>query len=725
MKIAFVYNLRTKDSEDEAELLTPAIIKHVVDALEELGHRVAEVEASGNPSTFVDRLLAAAPDLIFNAAEGRVGSAREAFYPGLYEQLGIPFTGAGPSLLHMNLDKHLAKTVVAAHGVNVPKGVLVTKKGQALPGDLRYPLMVKPNAEGSSKGISQDSVVETPEAAAARIENLLTLYPAGAVVEEFIEGRELSVPLLEAYPGKLLEIVEHTFNLESIGGKFNIYDYAMKSDASVADRAVNVVCPPPLTAEERAAVTEMARRAFEVMNCPDLGRVDIRLRTDGTPYFIELNPLPSLHPRASMNIAARACGLSEKDVMRLVVRSAARRFGIPVRSPQKPAAGQGDKSPARPTIRELGLFIGRLPTGVQNAITDVKGVRVGHVTHIESGDLPGIPGTAHVRTGLTAVLPADGSVFKRNVAAGGHIINGSGEMAGLSRVMEWGWLETPILLTSTMGVDVARAGLLAWAMEKSPQIGVDWPIVVPVVAGADDSYLNDIRARRLSTADVRKAIEGATGGAVRQGSVGAGTGQISFGFAGGIGTASRVLRGDDGDYVVGVLVLANFGRMVNLTVEGAVVGRHLDTLYPAEANGPGDGSVTVIIATDAPLLPQQLSALAKRSSLGLARVGSFSAARSGEFALAFSTGNRLAREEHGQRRGRTLRTLGNSVLNVLFEGVVEATEEASLNAICCSSGMSGRQDRLIPALPHETVLELLGKGRVKGKGKGKAAPPPQ
>jgi len=709
MKIAFVYNLRTKDSEDEAELLTPEIIHHVMDALNQLGHKVVEVEASGSPSAFVDRLLDIEPDLIFNAAEGRIGSAREAFYPGLYEQLGIPFTGAGPSLLHMNLDKHLAKTVVAAQGINVPKGVLVTRKGQTLPPDLRYPLMIKPNAEGSSKGITQESLVETPEAARARLDKLLALYPLGAVVEEFIEGRELSVPILEAYPGKLLEPVEHTFNLDAFGGKYNIYDYDMKSSAEVADRTVNVVCPPVLTDEERAAVMDMARRVFEVMDCPDLGRVDIRLRTDGTPFFIELNPLPSLHPRASMIIGARACGLAAKDVMRLVIRSAARRF--------QPAVRADDPSPSRPTIRDLGVFVGRHRTGLHNAITDVKGVRVGHVTHMESRDLPGVQGTVHVRTGLTAVLPADGNVFKRNVAAGGYVINGVGEMAGLAHLLDWGWLETPILLTSTTSVDAVQTGVTSWLMDKSPEVGLDGPIVIPVVGAADDSFLNDVRARRVGTADVRKAIESASSGPVRQGSVGAGTGQISFDFAGGIGTSSRVLAEEEGAYTLGVLVLANFGRMANLTADGAVVGRHLDGMFPRESRRPGDGSVTVITATDAPLLPLQLNALAKRSAMGLARVGSYSAARSGEFAIAFSTGNRIAREEHNSRKTRSLRSVGNSVLNSLYEAVVEATEEASLNAICCSSGMTGRRDRVVPALPHETVVELLGKAMALPKRK--------
>ena len=604
------------------------------------------VEASGKPNEFVEKLLQAEPDLVFNAAEGRIGSAREAFYPGLYEQLGIPFTGAGPSLLHMNLDKHLAKTVVAAHGIAVPKGLLVLNKTQPLPDDLEFPLMIKPNAEGSSKGITQDSVVETLDAARKRIDSLLSLYPQGVVVEEFIDGRELSVPILEAYPGKLLEIVEHTFNLDSLGGKYNIYDYDMKSSAEVAQKAVNVVCPPMLEPQERDAVMEMARRVFEVMDCPDLGRVDIRLRKDGKPFFIELNPLPSLHPVASMIVGAKAAGLEYRDIIRLVVRSAARRYRLPIRAPQKVEISREDPSPSRPTVRDLGVFVGRFRTGLHNAITDVKGVRVGHVTHIKDAELPAVAGVTAIRTGVTAILPADGNVYNRNVIAGGVAVNGFAEMTGLTQIRQWGWLETPILLTSTMSVGAVHTGVVGHVLDRVPGSEADPPVVIPVIGHADDSYLNDVRGRRISPADdAKRAIESAKSGPVRQGSVGAGTGLTSFGFAGGLGTTSRILSEEDGGYTVGVLVLANFGMMANLTVGGAVVGPRLLEMFPDHERRPNDGSVTVIIGTDAPLQAAQLEDVARRASLGLGRVGSFGASLSGEVVLAFSTGNRIQRDE--------------------------------------------------------------------------------
>jgi D-alanine-D-alanine ligase-like ATP-grasp enzyme len=223
MRITVAYNLRTDDSEETAELLSVEDVERITGAIDSLNHTVTPVEVSGKPNEVVDRLLNSEPDLIFNVAEGTIGSSREAFYPGLYEQLGIPFTGGNASLLHLNLDKNLAKTFLASRGIRVPRGVLVTKKGQELPDELQYPLLIKPNKEGSSKGISQDSVVETLEAAHERIDSLLDRYPEGLVVEEFINGKELSVPLLESFPGQVLEVVEHTFDLERIGGKYNVY----------------------------------------------------------------------------------------------------------------------------------------------------------------------------------------------------------------------------------------------------------------------------------------------------------------------------------------------------------------------------------------------------------------------------------------------------------------------------------------------------------------------
>jgi D-alanine--D-alanine ligase len=459
MRVTIAYNLRMDDTEATAELLTEEDINRIYNAISSLQHNVTVVEVSGKPNEVVERLLESEPDLVFNLAEGTIGSSREAFYPGLYEQMGIPFTGGNASLLHLNLDKHLAKTVLASRGVRVPKGILITDKEFNLPDDLQYPLMIKPNSEGSSKGITQDSVVESEEQAISRIQGLLSHYPAGLVVEEFIGGRELSVPLLESFPGKLLDIVEHTFDLNKIGGKYNIYDYEMKQGGEAA-KSVNVICPANINADEEKAVNKMARQVFDIMSCPDVGRVDIRLHTNGNPYFIELNPLPSLHPSASLMTAAKSRGLEFRDVMRLIIRSAARRYKLPIRSVRPPKKTEIASGATRPTAREIGIQIGRLRQGVQNSITDVKGIRVGHFTRNEDNvQIPGTPLSTSIRTGITAVMPG-GQAYANRLAAGGFILNGVGEMSGLTQVIETGWLETPILLTNSHSVGRVHAGVV-------------------------------------------------------------------------------------------------------------------------------------------------------------------------------------------------------------------------------------------------------------------------
>ncbi len=540
MRITIAYNLRPDDTEATAELLTEADINRVSEAISSLQHTVTVVEVSGKPNGIIERLIESEPDLVFNLAEGTIGSSREAFYPGLYEQMGIPFTGGNASLLHLNLDKHLAKTVLSSHGICVPQGVLVTEKERQLPDNLQYPLIIKPNSEGSSKGITQDSVVESRKQALEQINRLLGHYPAGLVVEEYIGGRELSVPFLESYPGKLLDIVEHTFDLAKIGGKYNIYDYDMKQGGEAA-KAVNIICPSRINAEEEKAVTQMARQVFDIMSCPDVGRVDIRLHTNGRPYFIELNPLPSLHPCASLMTAAKSRGIEFRDVLRLIIRSAARRYGLALRSAKQPKKAQLSAEIPRPSAREIGIQVGRLQPGIHNSITDVKGVRVGHCSRVEDNvQIPGGTGMSSIRTGVTAILPA-GQAYANRIAAGGFILNGVGEMAGLTQVIETGWLETPILLTSSHSVGSVHAGVVNHMIKKYPKLGTESEVVLPVVGEADDSFLNDTRVGVCSAQDAVRAIESASSGPVLQGSIGAGTGMTCFDFAGGIGTSSRII----------------------------------------------------------------------------------------------------------------------------------------------------------------------------------------
>lgn len=712
MRITIAYNLRTDDTEATAELLSEEDINRISNAISSLQHTVTVVEVSGKPNDVVERLLNSEPDLVFNVAEGTIGSSREAFYPGLYEQMGIPFTGGNASLLHLNLDKHLAKTVLASRGIRVPQGILITDKDYKIPEDIQYPLMIKPNSEGSSKGITQDSVVESEEQAKTRIEKLLGHYPAGLVIEEFIGGRELSVPLLESFPGKLLDIVEHTFDLQKIGGKYNIYDYEMKQGGEAA-KSVNVICPAKINADEEKAVNRMAKEVFDIMSCPDVGRVDIRLHTNGNPYFIELNPLPSLHPGASLMTAARSRGLEFRDVMRLIIRSAARRYKLPLRPVKQPKKGELATETSRPTARELGVQIGRFRPGVLNSITDVKGVRVGHFTRNEDDvQIPGNTASSSIRTGVTAIMPG-GQAYANRLAAGGFILNGVGEMSGLTQVIETGWLETPILLTNSHSVGRVHAGVVNHMVKKYPRLGTETDVVLPVVGEADDSFLNDVRIGYCTANDTIKAIETASSGPVLQGSVGAGTGMTTFDFAGGIGTSSRTVELTKEDtFTIGALVLSNFGKMRNLTIDGDVVGRQIDTEFDQKGRREvSEGSIIVVIATDIPLITSQLNRISKRAALGLGRTGSYAASSSGEIIIAFSTGNRKPRTISSRGNFINLKCISDHQINTVYEAVIEATEEAVINAIFCSNGMDGREKRWCPPVPHKRIIELLNKGK--------------
>lgn len=708
MRITLAYNLRLDKSEESAELLTMEDVERIANSIKALKHTVIPVEVTGKPNDVVERILNSEPDLIFNVAEGTVGSSREAFYPSLYEQLNIPFTGGNASLLHMNLDKHLAKTILASKGIRVPKGIYISSEKQQLPKDLRYPLMIKPNSEGSSKGITQNSVVENLDEAKKIIKQLLLKYPQGLVIEEFIPGKELSVPFLESFPGKFLSIVEHTFDLKKLGVKYNIYDYDMKQGGE-SSKAVGVVCPAVLTDKEQRAVLKMAKQVFEVMPCPDMGRVDIRLHDNGEPYFIELNPLPSLHPVASLMTSARTKDLEAKDVYKLIIRSAARRHKLQIRSPKTPSGVS--LSGSRPTMRELGIRLGRFRTGIHNAITDVKGVRVGHSSMVEQErTVPGTKEKGFVCTGVTAIIPSS-KIFNRRLSAGGYILNGVGEMSGLTQVQELGWLESPIMLTNSHSVGSVHSGVIQYLSSKIPRLGLNTDVVIPVVGEADDSYLNDVRVGINGVRSAIEAIQNAKTGPVAQGSIGAGTGMITFDFAGGIGTSSRVIEIEEGLFTIGVLVMSNFGHVENLTMAGKVIGKDLEPLFQnLERRSHSDGSIIVVIATDIPLLSSQLNRVAKRAALGLGRTGSIAASTSGEIIISFSTANTAPRPTKDSSKFINLKCISDAHINPVYEATIEATEEAVMNAIFCSNGARGRNDRFSPALPVEKAIESLKKG---------------
>jgi D-aminopeptidase len=363
------------------------------------------------------------------------------------------------------------------------------------------------------------------------------------------------------------------------------------------------------------------------------------------------------------------------------------------------SAAGADAPEPRPRLRDLGVTPGILSPGPLNAITDVAGVRVGHRTLVR-GD--------SVRTGVTAILPHGGNLFQQKVPAGVAVGNGFGKAAGFLQVRELGNLETPIVLTNTLAVGTAIEAVVAWSLEQPGNEAVR--SVNAVVGETNDGYLNDIRARPVTAADVRAAITSAASGPVEEGSVGAGTGTMALGWKGGIGTASRVLPASLGGYTVGALVQTNYGGV--LTIDGLRVGERLgrhsfrDDVRKADR---GDGSCMIVLATDAPLSDRNLERLADRAFLGLARTGSFLANGSGDFAIAFSTRNLVPFEP--KERVRAAEELHNDAMSPLFLATVEAVEEAVYNSLTRATDVTGHQGHKGEALPIGELRKLLAERR--------------
>lgn len=324
MRITLAYNLKTQDCEHQAELLLPQDVARLCKTLQKLKHTVTPVEVSGQIDQITEKLILSEPEFIFNVAEGLDGEAREAFYPLIYENLNIPFTGSGAELLFLGLNKNATKTILQSHGINVPKGIFISKSFRTLPKNLKYPLIIKPNCEGSSKGISQKSIVENKTEYEKKVNELLRKYPSGLLVEEFIAGKEISVPMLELYPEQILEIVEHDINVEKMKVKYNIYDY----DSKMIENNPNIktVCPAKIKKDEYEKIMEMSKKVFKILDCKDFGRIDIRLSEDGVPYFIEINPLPSLLPDASVAEAAKVKGISYTKMVDMILKSGVSRY---------------------------------------------------------------------------------------------------------------------------------------------------------------------------------------------------------------------------------------------------------------------------------------------------------------------------------------------------------------------------------------------------------------
>lgn len=355
-------------------------------------------------------------------------------------------------------------------------------------------------------------------------------------------------------------------------------------------------------------------------------------------------------------------------------------------------AGQGGKAEA-PRAREAGVTIGVLPAGPRNAITDVAGVRVGHVTIEEGRD---------VHTGVTAVVPHGGNVFRSRVPAGFVAYNAFGKFAGSTQVVELGEIETPILLTNTLNVPEAMAAAVEWTLAQPGNEKVR--SVNAVVGETNDGFLNDIRRRRVTIADARRAIEAAREGPVAEGAVGAGTGTVAFEYKGGIGTASRRLPAAMGGWTLGVLVQSNYGGVLNIA--GVPVGQRLGRHEFAGRveRGTADGSVVIVIATDAPLSDRNLRRIAERAFIGIGRTGSSFSNGSGDYAIAFSTHAAVRREEgKAGAVGATAAELRNEAMSPLFQAAAEATEEAVINSLFAARTVTGHRGTA-EQLPLDKVL---------------------
>jgi D-aminopeptidase len=392
--------------------------------------------------------------------------------------------------------------------------------------------------------------------------------------------------------------------------------------------------------------------------------------------------------------------------------------------------------------RELGITIGSLEPGTHDAITDVRGVRVGHATLIE-GDGTLIVGRGPVRTGVTIVMPHEGDVWAEPVFAGCHRLNGNGELTGLEWIREAGLLSGPVAITNTHSVGVVRDALVAHAIAHRRKGGGLWSL--PVVGETWDGLLNDIDGLHVRPEHVDAAIRAARDGSVEQGNVGGGTGMVCHEFKGGIGSASRVVAAEAGGWTVGVLVQANYGQREQLRIDGVPVGTAIPVSavpspYDAAAAAdeahaaaeaarggrsaePGEGSIIVIVATDAPLLPHQCERLAQRAALGLARMGSTANHSSGDLVLAFATGNRglATTDEPGPAAPVTndVRMVLDNRMTPLFKATVEATEAAVVNALLSAGTLTGRDGVTAHALDHERLVEVMARyGRGPGAERG-------
>jgi L-aminopeptidase/D-esterase-like protein len=471
------------------------------------------------------------------------------------------------------------------------------------------------------------------------------------------------VGLLGEKNARIIGIMEIVFaNPED---RFPIYHFEHKLDF-VPEVRFDV--PARLDAALQAQIESVARGTYKVLGCRDVARIDLRMDDRGTVHFIECNPLPGLSPGFSdLCLISEACGMTFASLIEQILAPAIGRFEAMGAARQLSAGSrpsmtessdnQGKTAPGGPSAcRRLALGrerrtacarrsgIGHFEPGPNNAITGRPGVGTCHADP-RAGRL--WPAGAQ-RTG-DGILPNEGNVFEQRVVGGGFILNGAGEVSGLTQVIEWGLIETPILLTSTLSVGTCSAALVQYMVEKYPSIGRKHDVIIPLVGECDDSWLNDAGGNHITVDHVYEAIASASDGVPAEGNVGAGTGMVTCDFAGGIGTSSRVLPREDGGYTLGVLVLSNFGHLVDLRFDGIPVGEilapHYGHIYKRRRQY---GSIIAVVATNAPLWTHQLSRISKRVALGIGRVGSYAAHASGEIMFAFSTANTLPREKRSR-----------------------------------------------------------------------------
>ncbi|MEZ4520077.1 MAG: P1 family peptidase [Thermomicrobiales bacterium] len=353
--------------------------------------------------------------------------------------------------------------------------------------------------------------------------------------------------------------------------------------------------------------------------------------------------------------------------------------------------------------RDLGIQFGMLPCGQMNAITDVAGCASatdGHLRHCRRR----YRGRSDRRD---AIHPHEGSVFQRMVPMAIEVLNGSGEITGRSQVDEYGYIETPVLITNTFSVGAVHRAATEWLCDKEPTIGRGH-FVIPVVAETYDGFLNDVRHQSVSAANVREALDSARGGMVAEGNVGGGTGMTLFGFKGGIGTASRIVDIDGDEFTVGVLVQGNTGRRSDMVVAGIPVGAEIPDLTPEPGpDGPGEGSIIVVIATDAPLSDRQCRRLCKRGIMGLGRIGLTAGNSSGDLLLAFSNNKEVRLDRNSGNAYVSTPRLDDRMMNPLFQATIEATSESVINAMVAAETMTGFNGNTVHAIPHDRLQALF------------------